>query len=48
MGSEDGLDEPDKPKAIHCVTYNRLLDQADELDHPGRLSTLGGPLPHVS
>ena len=41
LGSEDGLDEPDKPKGMHWATYNRLLEQADELDDLGWIRTLG-------
>ena len=48
LGSEDGTDEPDKPKGMHWSTYNRLLDQANELDDLGWIRALGGPLPHVS
>ena len=25
------MDEPDKPKGMHWATYNRLLEQADEV-----------------
>ena len=41
LGSEEGMDEPDKPKAMHWSTYNRLLDQADELDDLGWIRVLG-------
>ena len=41
LGSEDGTDEPDKPKGMHWSTYNRLLDQADELDDLGWIRVLG-------
>jgi hypothetical protein len=41
LGSEDGMDEPAKPKGMHWQTYNRLLDQADELDDLGWIRTLG-------
>jgi hypothetical protein len=44
MGSEDGMDEPDKPNGMHWSTYNRVLDQADELDDLGGLSAVGGLL----
>ena len=33
---------------MHWTTYNRLLDQADELDERGWLSALGGLLSRVS
>ena len=41
LGSEDGMDEPAKPKGMHWATYNRLLEQADELDDLGWIRTLG-------
>ena len=44
LGSEDGLKEPAKPKGMHWSTYNRLLDQADELDDMGWAYVLGGLL----
>ncbi len=44
LGSEDGMDEPDKPKGMHWATYNRLLEQADELDDEGWFTVLGGIL----
>ena len=44
LGGEDGMDEPDKPKGMHWKTYNRLLEQADELDDEGWFSVLGGIL----
>ena len=31
----DGKDDPGKPNGTHWSTYNRLLDQADELDEVG-------------
>lgn len=36
------MEEPDKPKGMHWATYNRLLDQSDELDDEGWMSALGG------
>jgi hypothetical protein len=42
LGSDDGMDEPEKPNGMHWSTYNRLLDQADELDERGWMSALGG------
>ena len=42
LGSDDGMDEPEKPNGTHWATYSRLLDQADELDDRGWLSALGG------
>ena len=42
LGSEDGMDEPDKPKGMHWSTYNRLLDQPDELDEMGWGYVVGG------
>ena len=48
LGSDDGTDEPEKPNGMHWVTYNRLLDQADELDDRGWMSALGGLLSRVS
>ena len=44
LGSEDGTDEPDKPKGMHWATYNRLLDQADELDDLGWEYVISGHL----
>jgi len=36
------MDDPDKPKGMHWSTYNRLLDQADELDDRGWGCVIGG------
>ncbi len=44
LGSDDGMDEPEKPNGIHWTTYNRLIDQADELDERGWMSALVGIL----
>jgi len=38
------MGEPDKPKGMHWSTYNRLLDQADELDERGWGYVMGGIL----
>ena len=32
LGSEDGENEPDKPKGMQWTTYNRRLDLANEFD----------------
>ncbi len=44
LGSDDGMDEAEKPNGMHWTTYNRLLDRADELDDLGWMSALGGLL----
>jgi hypothetical protein len=38
------MDEPEKPNGMHWATFNRLLDQADELDELGWMNALGGVL----
>jgi hypothetical protein len=48
LGSDDGMDEPEKPNGMHWTTYNRLLDRADELDELGWISAFGGLLSRVS
>jgi hypothetical protein len=48
LGSDDGTDDPEKPNGMHWTTYNRLLDEADELDEVGWMSALGGLLSRVS
>ena len=35
LGSDDGMGEPEKPNGMHWATYNRLLDEAKELDDRG-------------
>ena len=42
LGSDDGMGEPEKPNGMHWATYNRLLDEADELDERGWMNALGG------
>ena len=32
LGSDDRMGEPEKPNGMRWTTFNRLLDQADELD----------------
>jgi hypothetical protein len=38
------MGEPGKPNGMHWTTYNRLLDQADDLDDMGWGYVMGGLL----
>lgn len=35
LGIQNGMDDPEKPNGTHWATYNRLLDEAKELDDRG-------------